>query len=147
MNDNQRPEVTQARRYLESGGLGEVIGFTDLALRNGSPKVQSDTDMAMALCVLAGEAIWHDISTVPFGVKVDVWIWEVDGAPTGEGFRFPEVEVIGEQPCVGLKTWRTNDDGQVEEDEFWPHENGCYASNWRHLPANPALPAIRKVEA
>lgn len=50
-------DVEQATKYLETGGLGEVIGFTDIALRGDQPKVQMDTDMAMALCILAAEAL------------------------------------------------------------------------------------------
>jgi hypothetical protein len=50
-------DVEFAGRYLETGGLGEVIGFTDMALQSDQPKVQMDTDMAMALCILASEAL------------------------------------------------------------------------------------------
>lgn len=46
-----------AKKYLETGGLGEVIGFTSLAADQKQPKVQMDTDMAMALCLLADEAL------------------------------------------------------------------------------------------
>jgi len=46
-----------ATNYLETGGLGKVIGFTDLAHQAKEPKVLIDTDMAMALCLLADEAI------------------------------------------------------------------------------------------
>jgi hypothetical protein len=52
-----RANVEEARLYLETGGLGEVIGLTDLAFKMEQPKVQMDTEMAMALCVLAGEAL------------------------------------------------------------------------------------------
>lgn len=50
-------KIDEATNYLETGGLGEVIGLTDLAMRNGQPKVQMDADMAMALCLLASEAL------------------------------------------------------------------------------------------
>lgn len=43
--------------YLRTGGMGEVIGLTDLARQMKEPKVQMDTDMAMALCLLASEAL------------------------------------------------------------------------------------------
>lgn len=49
--------IKDAMDYLMTGGLGEVIGFTSMALEAGRPKVQSDTDMAMALCLLADEAL------------------------------------------------------------------------------------------
>jgi len=52
-----RAQIDEARGYLETGGLGEVLGFTDIALSMEQPKVQMDTPMAMALCLLAGEAI------------------------------------------------------------------------------------------
>jgi len=50
-------DVAEATTYLETGGLGEVIGLTDLARQMEQSKVQMDTDMAMALCLLAGEAL------------------------------------------------------------------------------------------
>lgn len=49
--------VKDAKEYLETGGLGEVVGLTDMAKKMGQPKVQMDTDMAMALCILANEAL------------------------------------------------------------------------------------------
>lgn len=53
----KRKELARAMDYLETGGLGEVIGLTQMALDMNEPKVQMDTDMAMALCLLASEAI------------------------------------------------------------------------------------------
>lgn len=50
-------DVEEAKRYLETGGLGEVIDLTSISLQTGAPKVQMDTDMAMALCLLADETI------------------------------------------------------------------------------------------
>lgn len=50
-------DVDASTAYLSDGGLGEVIGFTSLAHEMDQPKVQMDTDMAMALCLLADEAI------------------------------------------------------------------------------------------
>lgn len=50
-------KIKDALKYLETGGLGEVYGLTDMAWQMGQPKVQSDTDIVMALCVLAQEAI------------------------------------------------------------------------------------------
>lgn len=50
-------DIEGAKTYLETGGLGEVIGFTSLAIEHNELKVQMDTDMAMALCLLADEAI------------------------------------------------------------------------------------------
>lgn len=55
--DNLPQSVRDALEYLKTGGLGEVIGFTSIALNDGSPKVQSDTDMAMALCLLASDGL------------------------------------------------------------------------------------------
>lgn len=49
--------VEEATKYLADGGLGEVIGLTHSAKELQSPKVQMDTDMAMALCLLADEAL------------------------------------------------------------------------------------------
>lgn len=50
-------DVKGASEYLETGGLGEVIGMTSVAMQFAQPKVQLDTDMALALCLLADEAL------------------------------------------------------------------------------------------
>lgn len=50
-------DIDGATDYLRTGGLGEVIGFTDLYRELGFAKVQLDTDMAVALCVLACEGM------------------------------------------------------------------------------------------
>jgi hypothetical protein len=62
----QRDKIDAARRYLETGGLGEVIGLADITYRYGGEKVQMDTDMALALCFMAVEAPVEDPSpTLP----------------------------------------------------------------------------------
>jgi len=50
-------DVDAAMKYLETGGLGEVIVLTEMARQMNQQKVQSDADMAMALCLLADEAL------------------------------------------------------------------------------------------
>lgn len=50
-------DVREADNYLSTGGLGEVIGITLHAMKAGLPKVQSDADMMMALCLLADEGL------------------------------------------------------------------------------------------
>lgn len=49
--------VDDATEYLCTGGLGEVIGLASASMQYGHPKVQMDTDMAIALCMLADETI------------------------------------------------------------------------------------------
>lgn len=56
-NDNLTEGVRSTIDYLATGGLSEVIGLTSVAMHQNYPKVQSDTDMAMALCLLAAEAL------------------------------------------------------------------------------------------
>ncbi len=46
-----------AMKYLETGGLGEVVGIADMARQMDLPKVVCATDTAMALCVLAQEGL------------------------------------------------------------------------------------------
>lgn len=53
----QQASVDEATKYLANGGLGEVIGLTHIAMQSQQPKVQMDTDMAMALCILADETL------------------------------------------------------------------------------------------
>lgn len=50
-------DIDEAKKYLETGGLGEVIGLTSIAIEMKQPKVQMDADMAMALCLLANETL------------------------------------------------------------------------------------------
>ena len=47
----------EAMAYLLDGGLGEVIGLTSAAHEMDEPQVVINTDMAMALCLLAAKAI------------------------------------------------------------------------------------------
>lgn len=56
VNDNLPSEIADAMDYLLTGGLGEVIGLTEMAAEMGHPKVQSDTDMMRAVLILASEA-------------------------------------------------------------------------------------------
>lgn len=53
----RREAIEDATRYLETGGMGEVIGLTSVALDLNQPKIQMDSDMAMALCLLADETL------------------------------------------------------------------------------------------
>lgn len=56
--ERMHSEVDQATTYLtEPGGMGEVIGLVSASLEAGLPKVQMDTGMAMALCILAAETL------------------------------------------------------------------------------------------
>lgn len=57
MNEIPAYDLDAAKDYLEAGGLGEVIGLAEMSKSMGFPKVQMDTDMAMALCLLADEAL------------------------------------------------------------------------------------------
>lgn len=65
----------EARTYLLTGGLGEVIGLADVARDLGSPKVQMDTDMALALCELAASS-----SEAVFQSRVAPWMLACFGA-------------------------------------------------------------------
>lgn len=49
--------LDDAMTYLICGGVGEVTVLARQALDAGAPKVQIDTDMALALCLLADEAL------------------------------------------------------------------------------------------
>lgn len=51
------PNIEEAQKYLESGGLGEVIGLTQRAIEMHQRKILMDADMAMALCLLADETL------------------------------------------------------------------------------------------
>lgn len=64
-------DLDEATRYLKTGGLGEVIGFADFARASASPKVQMDTDMGMALCLLATAGI--------FQANVGIWMQQCFG--------------------------------------------------------------------
>jgi nitrate reductase assembly molybdenum cofactor insertion protein NarJ len=50
-------DIEEARRYLETGGLMEVTTLLSIALEANQSKVQLYSDLAMALCLLADEAL------------------------------------------------------------------------------------------
>jgi len=50
-------DIRFSLEYLKSGGLAEVLWFTESAYRARQPKVQSDTDLVMALIILAQRGI------------------------------------------------------------------------------------------
>lgn len=50
-------DIEDAMDYLRTGGLGETMGLAQMAADMGAPKIQLDTDMAMALLILADEAL------------------------------------------------------------------------------------------
>lgn len=54
---SQKEKIEENIRYLEDGGMGEVTGLAMMSKDLGQAKVQMDTDMALALCVLAGESV------------------------------------------------------------------------------------------
>ena len=56
-NDNLPEDIRFALSYLATGGLGEVIAISYAAISAGQPKVQSDPDMILALCILAQEGL------------------------------------------------------------------------------------------
>lgn len=53
------PKVKAALAYLDSGGLVETAGLTDMALTMKHTHIKVDTAQAMALCYLAAEALAH----------------------------------------------------------------------------------------
>ena len=57
MSKDRAAIVAEATEYLRTGGIGEVIGLADMAFTMGHPKIQMDTDMALALAVLAAEQV------------------------------------------------------------------------------------------
>jgi len=50
-------QIDEALAYLRTGGLGEVEGFARVAFDMGTQRVACSTDVAIALCMLAGEAL------------------------------------------------------------------------------------------
>lgn len=52
-------KIAESKTYLETGGLGEVMGLATAAMRFELPKVEMDSQMAVALCLLAQEALNH----------------------------------------------------------------------------------------
>lgn len=54
---HDKESIEEAKHYLEKGGLGEVLGLASLANQEDQSHVQMTTDLAIALCLLADEAI------------------------------------------------------------------------------------------
>lgn len=57
MSDEWTKQVDAAKRYLETGGLGETIGFIDIYRTAGHEEISINADHAYALCLLAAEAL------------------------------------------------------------------------------------------
>lgn len=51
--EDVQAEIDEAIDYLCDGGMGEVMGFIEVARKLGQPKVQMDVAMADALVQLA----------------------------------------------------------------------------------------------
>jgi hypothetical protein len=83
---------------------------------------------------------WQPIETVPRDKTVDVWVADT----FGDGVRWTDVKVHGDLP-FSLLAWRTNDAGQLESTEYWPHENGQYLAAWLPVPSPPTT--IERTEA
>lgn len=62
-------DAKEADNYLSNGGLGEVIGLSMEYMKMGFPKVQLDSDMALAFCMLASEGLAVRSSKVEGGVQ------------------------------------------------------------------------------
>ena len=56
-NDSKMTAIEGAKKQLEAGSLGEFIGLASVAIQSGQSKIKMDVDMAMALCLLADEAL------------------------------------------------------------------------------------------
>lgn len=52
-------EIEAAVRYLEDGGIGEVLALVDVSASVGVKKVQMDVSLARGLCALADEALYR----------------------------------------------------------------------------------------
>ena len=50
-------KIHEAMDYLKTGGLGEVMGMAAVTQEAGLPKVEMDTEMALALCELAADGL------------------------------------------------------------------------------------------
>lgn len=57
MKDSDHSDVTEAMHYLEDGGVTETAHLAYAAYEMSHPQVQLSTAMAIALCMLAHEAI------------------------------------------------------------------------------------------
>lgn len=82
------------------------------------------------------ETVWNDIKTVPMNVKLDVYVWDVDGEGAGDGFRWTDVKIIGHQPQV-LSFW------DAEWEDWREHDlsqNGQFVSHWAYVPEPPRHP-------
>lgn len=80
---------------------------------------------------------WQKIESAPEGIKLDVWVWNVVEGGLDDGFRWPEVQVIGGGVPHGLLVYRGDPDFGGEWEEYWPHENGQVVTHWARLPDPP----------
>lgn len=56
MAQSKEPNIEAALEYLREGGLAEVFGMAMVAITEKYDKFLLDTDIALALCMLAQEA-------------------------------------------------------------------------------------------
>jgi hypothetical protein len=86
--------IAEVLDYLKTGGLGEVIGLADIAVLMNQPKVQMDTDMALALCQLANETLCRSPTV---GAEAEAVVCEqCDG--TGRNFNTASSQCLR---CLG----------------------------------------------
>lgn len=155
LDGNQPDAVREALKYLRSGGLGEVIGITSFSLEFGHPKIQSDTAMAMALCLLAQDAL-DAANTEPVAVKPLDWR-EVtspreDGPPEPTG-DFDAISPIGTyyiEMYFGSDSygWEASLNGEPVADKDNPEDAKAaaqvdYEARIRSALTHPA-PAVRE---
>jgi hypothetical protein len=81
---------------------------------------------------------WRDISTAPEGQLIDVWVWELgeDGKPC-DGFRLTDVRLCDAGDPTLIEMMTAEDEGWRD---YYPHENGQWASHWMPKPESPPLP-------
>ena len=85
MTEKWTPDVDGSLRYLRTGGLGEVVGLIDVAMELGTRKVQSDADMAMALCMLANNLFALEDICRRVLAEIDNYYAVDDGSPNIPG--------------------------------------------------------------
>ena len=133
-------EMVEAVRVELSKGLyqmpGEKRPYESAARRIVAALTSPSPGIGGAVSVepVAG---WRDVEKdpPPLEQRLDVWVCDVlDDGTLDEGFRWPDVEIIGPRPYA-LKVW--SNDGEPRSDFYHLDQNGQTITHWRPLPEHP----------
>lgn len=143
------PKVKAALAYLDSGGLVETAGLTDMALTMKHTHIKVDTAQAMALCYLAAEALAHRGTAATLTASLAEAEARAGRAEAAVPQWQPaETAPAGESVLLATSMGWVGEAIAPEHDEdvwCWASGKGLHANHtplkWMPLPEHPGKPA------